>query len=140
MRTCKECGNNCNVLSNGVVHHYDEDDKIDYDLDGDHVAIPELSDSENNMLNPILQSTFNFNGDVPCINYAANGGGYETYQYFICADGGCLGIGTVINEFHKVNFNDPDDKQWHIVGVDVNYENTNLIDDHTGDYIPVAYS
>ncbi|QXO11705.1 hypothetical protein pEaSNUABM44_00009 [Erwinia phage pEa_SNUABM_44] len=139
MRTCKECDNNCKVLDSGVVHHINEDGKVDYDLDGDHVAIPELTDIESNMLNPILQSVFNFNDGVPCINYAANGGGYENYLYFICADGGCLGIGTVINEFHKVNFNDPDDKQWYIVGVEVNYENTELVDDHTGDYIPAAY-
>ncbi|QXO12256.1 hypothetical protein pEaSNUABM49_00010 [Erwinia phage pEa_SNUABM_49] len=140
MRTCKECGNDCKLDVNEIVNHYNEDGKIDFDLDADHVAIPELTDAESNMQNPVLQTAFNFSGDVPCINYGFNSGGYEKFQYFICADGGCLGIGTVINEFHKVNFNDPDDKQWYIVGVEVNYENTELVDDHTGDYIPAAYS
>lgn len=140
MRTCKECDNNCEVLPNGVSHHINVDGNVDYGLDGEHVAIPELTDAESNMLNQIIGSVFNFHGDVPCINYAANGGGYEKYCYFICADGGCLGISTVINEFKKVNFNDPDDKQWYIVGVEVNYENTELVDEHTGDYIPAAYS
>lgn len=102
----------------------------------------ELSTAENNMLNPFLQTSLNFDGfhGVPCINYGYNSGGYEKYQYFITADGGVLSIGTVINEFHNVNFNDPDDKQWYIVGVDINYENTSLIDDHTGDYIETAFN
>lgn len=141
MRICKECGNDCKVDNNGIVNHYNEDDKIDYDLDADHVAIPELSDTECNMLNPFLQAALNFNGfdGVPCINYGHNSGGYEKYQYFICADGGVLSIGTVINEFHKVNFNDPDDKQWYIVGCEVNYENDDLYDDHTGLRIESAY-
>lgn len=142
MRICKECGNECNIDENGIVNHYFDEGKIDYDSDADHVAIPELSDTESNMLNPFLQAALNFNGfdGVPCINYAANGGGYEKYQYFICADGGVLSIGTVINEFHKVNFNDPNDPQWYIVGCEVNYENPSLVDDHTGEYIETAFN
>lgn len=139
MRICKECGNECDLDKNGIAHHYFDIGKIDRDSDADHVAIPELTDAESNMLHPILQTVFNFNGDVPCINFSANGGGYEKFQYFICADGGTLSIGTVINEFHKVNFNDPDDKQWYIVAVDVNYENNDLYDDHTGLPIESAY-
>lgn len=139
MRICKECGNECDVDKNGIVNHYFDKGKIDSDSDADHVAIPELTDAENNMLNPVLQKAFNFNGDVPCINYAANSGGYEKFQYFICADGGTLSIGTVINEFNKVNFNDPDDKQWYIVGCEVNFENNDLYDDHTGLPIEPAY-
>jgi len=38
---CRECGERCKVLNNGVSHHVDENDNIDYDADSEHVAIPE---------------------------------------------------------------------------------------------------
>lgn len=74
------------------------------------------------------------------INYGANSGGYESNVFFITKDGGVLAIQTVIDEIHKVDFNDPDDSQWFIVGYDVNYEDQELYDDHTGKLIEAAYA
>lgn len=74
------------------------------------------------------------------ITYGYNSGGYENFIYFITADGGTLAVSTVIAEIDKVDFTDPSDKQWHIVGYEVNYEDTSLIDDHTGEAIPAAYA
>lgn len=73
------------------------------------------------------------------INYGFNSGGYESNVFFITEDGGVLGIQTVIDEINKVDFNDPDDSQWFIVGYDVNYENHDLYDSHTGNLIEAAY-
>lgn len=73
------------------------------------------------------------------ISYGFNSGGYENFVYFVTADGGTLAIDTVIAEIDKVDFTDPSDKQWHIVGYEVNYENPDLLDDHTGKSIPAAY-
>ena len=38
---CKECGEKCKVLDNGISHHIDNDHSVDYDADADHCAIPE---------------------------------------------------------------------------------------------------
>ena len=38
---CRECGERCKVLNNGVSHHVDADNNVDYDADSDHTAIPE---------------------------------------------------------------------------------------------------
>lgn len=78
-------------------------------------------------------------GEVAKIRYGANSGGYENFAYVITADGGILAIDTVIAEIDKVDFTDPCDKQWHVVRYEVNYENPDLIDDHTGRPIPAAY-
>lgn len=73
------------------------------------------------------------------INYGYNSGGYESNVYFVTKDGGALSINTVIAEFALVDFSDEDDSQWYITGYDVNYENHDLYDDHTGELIPAAY-
>lgn len=73
------------------------------------------------------------------INYGANSGGYESNVYFITKDGGALSIQTVIAELPFVDFSDEDDYQWFITGYEVNYENHDLYDDHTGELIPAAY-
>lgn len=39
--SCRECGGPCQLDENEVSNHVDEDGNIDYDLDADHVAIPE---------------------------------------------------------------------------------------------------
>lgn len=41
---CKECGERCKVLDNGVSHHIDADDCTDHNADANHVAIPETED------------------------------------------------------------------------------------------------
>ncbi|KXO93006.1 Uncharacterised protein (plasmid) [Tsukamurella tyrosinosolvens] len=74
------------------------------------------------------------------IIYGFNSGGYESNVYFITADGGALGIDTVIAEIDQVDFTDEADRQWFIVGYQVNYEDHDLIDDHTGAKIPAAYA
>lgn len=98
-----------------------------------------LSNTQSNFENEFINGAIRLDDGTPSINWGFNSGGYEKHQYFITADGGCLAIDTVINEYHKVNFNDPDDSQWHIVGVEVNYENDDLYDDHTGEKIEPAY-
>ena len=98
-----------------------------------------LSNAQNNFENEFIAGAIRLTDGNPSINWGYNSGGYEKYQYFITADSGCLAIDTVINEYHKVNFNDPDDRQWYIVGVQVNYEDNDLYDDHTGEQIKPAY-
>ncbi|MCV7247740.1 hypothetical protein H7J07_05805 [Mycobacterium koreense] len=73
------------------------------------------------------------------ISYGYNSGGYENFIYFITAGGGALAIDTVIAEIGQVDFTDASDPQWHIVAYEVNYEDADLVDDHTGDRIPAAY-
>lgn len=99
----------------------------------------ELSNVQANFENEFISNAIRLDNGVANINYGFNSGGYERYQYFITADAGVLGINTVMANIQSVNFNDPNDEQWHIVGVDVNYEDTNLIDDHTGEYLEAAY-
>lgn len=62
-------------------------------------------------------------------------GGYPLF--YIAADGGVLSPEAVTENLRLTN--DPDDKQWFIVGVDVNYEDRDLICDETGKRIPCAY-
>jgi len=73
------------------------------------------------------------------IKYGANSGGYESNVYFVTKDGGALSIQTVIAELRFVDFSDEDDAQWFITGYDVNYEDHDLYDSHTGELIPAAY-
>lgn len=98
-----------------------------------------LSTVQKNFENEHIANAITLDSGVANINYGFNSGGYEKYQYFICADGGVLGINTVMLNINKIDFNDPDDSQWYIVGVDVNYENDNLTDDHTGEYLESVY-
>lgn len=98
-----------------------------------------LSNTQSNFENEFIANAIKLVDGNASIKYGFNSGGYERHQYFITADGGCLGIDTVINEIHKINFNDPDDSEWHIVGVNVNYEDDYLYDDHTGLPIEPAY-
>lgn len=99
----------------------------------------ELSNVQANFENEFIAQALTLENGFANINYGFNSGGYEKYQYFVTADGGVLGINTVIVNIQKVNFNDPDDRQWYIVGVDVNYEDDTLTDDHTGEYLESAY-
>lgn len=73
------------------------------------------------------------------IRYGANSGGAENYVFFVTADGECLHIDTVIDQIGEVDFTDPDDRQWFLVGYQVNYEDSDLTDAHTGQSIPAAY-
>lgn len=95
-----------------------------------------VSNFENKSISDTLQN--NHDGSVT-IKYGHNSGGYEKYMYYLTADGGVLAVQTVIDEIDQVNFNDKDDPQWYIVGVEVNYENDSLVDDHTGKLIESAY-
>ncbi|AZU97972.1 hypothetical protein ENKO_554 [Klebsiella phage fENko-Kae01] len=90
---------------------------------------------ENQFINEILR----LDDGVARINYGFNSGGYESNVYFYTADGGTLAIDTVIVEIQKVNFNDENDPQWYIIGYDVNYEDQDLYDSHTGQQIIPAY-
>lgn len=96
-----------------------------------------VSNFENKSISDTLQN--NHDGSVT-IKYGYNSGGYEAYMYYLTADGGVLAVQTVIDEIDQVNFNDKDDPQWYIVGVEVNYENDSLVDDHTGKLIESAYN
>ena len=74
------------------------------------------------------------------IRYGFNSGGYENHVYFVTADTGALAIDTVIAEISEVDFTDEDDSQWFIIGYEVNYEDFDLVDAHTGKPIAAAYS
>lgn len=44
IKTCTECGCECKVFENDIVNHITDDGDIDYDRDGDHVALPECDE------------------------------------------------------------------------------------------------
>lgn len=98
-----------------------------------------IANVQANFENEIIAQALRLDDGVARINYGFNSGCYEAYQYFITDDGGVLGINTVIANIQSINFNDPDDRQFYIVGVDVNYEDDTLTDDHTGEYLESAY-
>lgn len=99
----------------------------------------ELPNIQANFENEFINAALQLDNGYANIRYGFNSGGYERYQYFVTADGGILGINTVIVNIQKINFNDPDDSQFHIVGGGVNYEDVYLTDDHTGEYLESAY-
>lgn len=73
------------------------------------------------------------------IRYGGNSGGYEHNVYFLTSDGASLHIDTVIAQIADVDFTDPTDPQWFLIGYQVNYEDPELVDAHTGQKIPTAY-
>lgn len=79
-------------------------------------------------------------GSTVKIRYGYNSGGYENHVYFLTSDGGALHVDTVIAEIDQVDFTDSSDPQWFLIGYQVNYEDTDLIDAHTGTKIAAAYS
>lgn len=93
---------------------------------------------ESNFKNQKIAEVLRLDGNEAKINYGYNSGGYESYIYFITKDSGTLSINTVIDQINSVDFNDEDDSQWFIVGYEINYENDEIYDDHTGIRIPSA--
>lgn len=67
-------------------------------------------------------------------------GGYPLF--FITTDGGALGFSTVRENWQQVVWSHLHDCRdgWHLAGVDVNWENPDLFDDHTGERIESAYA
>ena len=66
-------------------------------------------------------------------------GGYP--MYFITDDGGALSFDTVRAELRSVidSIRNQISDGWRVVACDVNWEDTTLYDDHTGERIPSAY-
>lgn len=67
-------------------------------------------------------------------------GGYPLF--YLTADEGCLCPSCVNENLKRILECDeecPDDDQWRIVGVEINYENENLPCDHCGKNIESAY-
>lgn len=67
-------------------------------------------------------------------------GGYPLY--FVTSDGGALAFDTVRAEFESIVWAHMNDERlggWHLYGVDVNYEDNDLYDDHTGEKIGCVY-
>lgn len=67
-------------------------------------------------------------------------GGYPMFA--ICADGGILSHTSVVenqSQIREATENPGTNRQWQIVGVDINYEDENLICDHSGEKIESAY-
>lgn len=62
-------------------------------------------------------------------------------QYFLTADGGALEFQTVKENWREIlsAIKNEDDDQWRVVYVDVNWEDNNLYDAHTGEKIEPAY-
>jgi hypothetical protein len=70
--------------------------------------------------------------------YAWPGG----YPIFFCtADGGALSFKTVLENWKEVCWavRHNDNNGWQVVGCEVNWEDTELYDDHTGELIESAY-
>jgi hypothetical protein len=73
-------------------------------------------------------------------------GGYP--MYFITCDGGALSHQTVTDEYDNIadSIKDYEDDNsvpcdgWRVVAADVNWEDPELYDDHTGDRIESAYA
>ena len=68
-------------------------------------------------------------------------GGYPTY--FITADGGALSHKTVNEEREQIAEaieDDDTDSGWRVVALDINWEDPDLHDDHSGERIPSAYA
>lgn len=42
---CNECGCGCVRSEDGITNHVTDDNDIDYNLDADHVALPENEES-----------------------------------------------------------------------------------------------
>lgn len=66
-------------------------------------------------------------------------GGYP--MYFLTSDGGALSFDTVRAELHNVLYSISRGitDGWLVVSCDVNWEDSNLCDDHTGERIKSAY-
>ena len=67
-------------------------------------------------------------------------GGYPLY--FITEDGGALSFETVRQQYKgvldSVRCNN-NDGGWRVIAMEINYDNCDLIDDHTGELIECAY-
>jgi hypothetical protein len=66
-------------------------------------------------------------------------GGYPVY--FITSDGAALAFSTVKKNFNRIirSIKDKDDDGWRVVAADINWEDEELYDDHTGKKIESAY-
>ncbi len=66
-------------------------------------------------------------------------GGYPIY--FITDDGAALSFQTVKKEFRRIasSVKNKDNDGWRVVAADINWEDTELYDDHTGKKIESAY-
>ena len=66
-------------------------------------------------------------------------GGYP--MFFITSDGAALSFAAARSEFYNVAsaVNDKIDDGWRIVATEINYEDNDLICDHTGEKIESAY-
>ena len=65
-----------------------------------------------------------------------------SYQmYFVMSDGGSLSFDTVRKEFRNIIYSMKHKIRdgWVVAGCDINWEDNDLIDDHTGEKIPAAY-
>ena len=68
-------------------------------------------------------------------------GGYPLY--FVTSDGGSLSFATAWNErasIARAIIDDDKSGGWKVIGYDVNWENADLTDDHTGNRIESAYA
>ena len=68
-------------------------------------------------------------------------GGYPIF--FITSDGAALSYDTVKDEYDEIAEAITDDDRsggWRVEAVDINWEDPDLIDDHTGDRIESAYA
>jgi hypothetical protein len=76
-------------------------------------------------------------------------GGYTSTgcypKYWLCADGGTLSYKTCVSEVWLIarairDRDRPDGSQWRVVACDVNWEDPDMYDDHSGDRIESAYA
>lgn len=69
---------------------------------------------------------------------------YAFSEYFLCADGSIISRASFLKEIrlilHAAMFPEYLNKQWTVVGRDINYEDLELRCEHTGDEIEAAYA
>lgn len=67
-------------------------------------------------------------------------GGYP--MFFLTSDGGALSFDSVREELSNIIYaiKSHASDGWRVVGCDVNWEDSNLVDDHSGELIEAVYS
>ncbi len=94
---------------------------------------------DKNIANKHLSNLFHLdaNGDVQITRWN-DGDASDEFVFFTLKDFGLLSIETVHDLFNVIDFNDPSVPEWFITRWEINYEDTDLWDDHTARHIPYA--
>jgi hypothetical protein len=113
----------------------DEGQLFDTRIDNWHIQTPQRWDYHKH--HQTIQTVAHLKATLRAGSYAWPGG-YPLY--FITTDGGALSFETVRDEFSNVvwSVKNQANDGWQVCACDVNWEDADLIDDHTGEYIESA--